>query len=221
MALSKPAAIFFDWDGTLVDSFSFLEAAHNHVLAAYGRAQFEKGGFRQYFGKPREEIYPAVYGDRAEEARAKFEAFVVENHKALLEPMGDAKMILDVVQKSRISAGVVSNKLSDFVNAEVDYFGWRIFFKSVVGAREAINDKPSADPLLLGLKRAGIESDIADIWYVGDTIIDQKCAANAGSKFVYINYSGEEDNEILQNGPDLTFNGCAEFADFLLQWREN
>lgn len=219
--LSKPRGIFFDWDGTLVNSFSFLEAAHNSVLVEFGMPPFEKDGFAMYFGKPREEIYPAIYGERAEEARGKFEEFVVENHKTLLEPMDDALLLLQTIQKTGIPAGVVSNKKAEFVNAEVDHFGWREFFVTVVGAREAANDKPSADPLLLALQRAGLEPAGADIWYVGDTVIDQKCAENASSPFIYIDHEDDPAHPVFSGKVDLRVKNCAELSDFLLQYVEN
>lgn len=217
MKYSKPAAIFFDWDGTLVDSFSFLEAAHNHVLAQYDLPIFEKGGFEQYFGKPREEIYPALYGDKADEARGVFEGFVRDNHKRLLEPMVGAFKCLEAVHDAGIPMGVVSNKLPDFVNAEIDHFGWRPFFKSSVGAREAAQDKPSAAPLILGLERSEISVDMADVWYVGDTHIDQKCAVAAGATFVFIDHDDVGRADGMETAPDITLKNCQDLADLVLQ----
>ncbi len=219
--LKKPYAMFFDWDGTLVDSFSFLEQAHNDVLGKFGMPLFEKGGFKQYFGKPREEIYPAIYADRAEEARGLFEDFVINNHKTLLEPMDGAYELLQTIHDLGIKIGVVSNKKSEFVNAEINHLGWRSFLVSVVGAREAEQDKPSPTPLILALKRAEIDGPIEDIWYVGDTIIDQKCAENAGSPFVYINHEGEVGNDILKTEPDVVADNCFALSDFMLQYSGN
>ena len=220
MALSKPSAIFFDWDGTLVDSFSFLETAHNFVLSSYGMEPFESGGFSKYFGRPREEIYPALYGDKADEARLEFEKFVFENHK-MIEPMHDTKMLLETLHGVGVSAGVVSNKKPEFVNAEIDHLGWRRFFLSVVGAREAANDKPSADPLFLGVERAQLNLDSEVIWYVGDTVIDHQCAKSAGVPFVYINHENETQNEVLDSKPDLVVKNCSELSGFLLQYGKN
>ncbi|MCB1531239.1 MAG: HAD hydrolase-like protein [Alphaproteobacteria bacterium] len=216
-ALEKPRAIFFDWDGTLADSFSFLEAAHNHVLEQYGLPGFEKGGFAPYFGRPREEIYPALYHDKADEARGLFEVFVKENHKEMLEPIHGAFECLQTVQRLQIPAGVVSNKLPAFVNGEVDHFGWRPFFLTVVGAREAAEDKPSAAPLLLGLERAGLNVALESVWYVGDTVIDQKCAENAGARFIYIDH----ENKPLEKAPDVSVENCFALRDFLLQYAGN
>ena len=68
MNLTLPRAVFFDWDGTLADSFACIEGAHNHALTALGLQAREKGWFSHYFGKPREFIYDDIYGDAREQA---------------------------------------------------------------------------------------------------------------------------------------------------------
>jgi phosphoglycolate phosphatase-like HAD superfamily hydrolase len=216
--LPKPTGIFFDWDGTLVDSFSFLEAGHNHVLAQYGMPLFEKGGFTEYFGKPRDYIYPAIYGERAADAREKFGAFVVENHRTLLKVMPDAELLLQTIVDMGIVCGVASNKAPEFVNAEIDHFGLRKYFSSVVGAREASEDKPSSAPLFLVMERAGLSAPMETVWYVGDTENDQLCANNAGAQFIYIEHGdvivGCDEKEKIA----LRVKNCRELSDFLLQY---
>lgn len=213
-----PKAIFFDWDGTLVDSFAFLEAAHNHVLQTYDRAPFSPGAFKEYFGKPREEIYPALYADKADEARGKFEAYVKENNTKTLKPMDGAEELLQTLENLNITMGVVSNKLPEFINAEIDHFGWRKYFASSVGAKEAANDKPSPDPLLLGIERANIEPNMHQIWYVGDTEIDQGCAKAAQSFFIFIQSYDQLTPPTLSANEGLIVKNCTEFADLLLQY---
>ncbi|HRQ62224.1 MAG TPA: hypothetical protein PLO23_12085 [Alphaproteobacteria bacterium] len=62
--MSYPAAVFFDWDGTLVDSYGVLEAAHNHTRKALGFDPLPEGAFASYFGKPRD-LRTAHHGDRS------------------------------------------------------------------------------------------------------------------------------------------------------------
>ncbi len=79
-----PYAIFWDWDGTLVDSYSFLNDAHNHTLRTLGFEPFKGDEYKEYFGKPRETLYPAIYKDKCEQAKDVFQSYVTENsHKIL------------------------------------------------------------------------------------------------------------------------------------------
>ena len=51
--------------------------------------------------------------------------------------------------------GVVSNKAGAFLRREVTYLGWNRFFGPVVGAGDAVADKPAPAPLLLALQQDG------------------------------------------------------------------
>ncbi len=184
--LKRPQAIFFDWDGTLADSYSFLENAHNYVLRTLGRTEFQDNEFETYFGQPRQKIYGELYGEEEAQAQKHFEAFVTKHHRTLLKPVPQAGEFLSLLKTLDLMAGIVTNKHPDFVTREIEGFGWTSHFASIVGAGEAAQDKPSAGPLLLALERANFQGDSTDIWYVGDTITDYQCAQNAAAPFVYL-----------------------------------
>lgn len=155
MMLQKPDAVFFDWDGTLVDSYSFLNDAHSTVLTSLGFAPFKGDEFKNYFGHPREKLYREIYKDRSEEAKTLFEAYVMENnHK--IQALPGAEALLSALHALGVPMGVVSNKKSSFIMREIEHHGWGDFFAVVVGAGEAQADKPSGKPLRLALEKAGI-----------------------------------------------------------------
>ncbi|MFN3701769.1 MAG: HAD family hydrolase [Alphaproteobacteria bacterium] len=183
--LPKPEAIFFDWDGTLVDSYTFLEKAHNAVKASFGLPPLKPREFDIYFGMPREKLFAEVYGSHSEEAKRAFERYYLDNHLSDLTVITGVANMLETLAKLDICLGVVSNKKGNFLRAEIDYLGWgRYFGQRIVGAGEAAKDKPDPAPLLLALEKASLNprdmSHPAKIWYVGDTLIDVQCAVAAG-----------------------------------------
>jgi len=216
--IKPPKAVFFDWDGTLVDSLAFLEAAHDHILNVFGKPAREQGWFgAKYFGQPREFIYTDIYEAQSEEAKPLFEAFVRDNHIGALEPMDGAQEMLQTLKDHGVPMGVVTNKVREFVGPEIEHFGWGHYFQSLVGANEASDDKPSAAPLLLAIERAALDLDIGDIWYVGDTRADMGCAKNAGAKMVYLEYLSRDDEWLEKYPPLLRAKTCKEITAFLLQ----
>ena len=218
-SIALPKAVFFDWDGTLVDSLAFLEAAHDHILQVFGKAPRAQGWFGdKYFGQPREFIYTDIYEAQSEEAKPLFEAYVRENHIGALQPMDGAQEMLQAFQDHGVPMGVVTNKVREFVGPEIEHFGWDAYFKSLVGANGASDDKPSAAPLLLAIDRASLQGlDIGDIWYVGDTRADMGCAKNAGAKMVYLEYLSRDDEWLEKYPPLLRAKNCKEITAFLLQ----
>jgi phosphoglycolate phosphatase len=216
--LKKPEAVFFDWDGTLVDSFRFLHAAHNHVRGILEIEPFTLEVFEGYFGQPREKLYKELYGEHMEEAKKHFEAYVFANHLAGLVPMDGAQDLLEQLHRMGIPCGVVTNKKGSFVVKEIENFGWGKFFKSVVGAAEASADKPSPAPLFMAVERAEIFCDMANVWFVGDTDNDLACARDAGAVQVLV--AAERDYTKLSKVFDIGLHreNCAALRDFLLQY---
>lgn len=210
-------AVFWDWDGTLVDSFSFLHKTHNHVRDIFGMPAFTVAEFGNYFGKPREMLYNEIYGaDNIETAKRHFEEFVFAHHHEI-QPMDGAQRLLEAFSGLNLPMGIVTNKKGVLVNKEINNHGWAHHFICTVGAGEAGEDKPSHLPLLLALERSGLDIKPSEILFVGDTDNDVLCAHNAGAQIAFI----EEDlgkHEIAQKHKALLmFRNCNEFADFLLQ----
>ncbi len=219
VVLDQPKAVFFDWDGTLVDSFAFLHAAHNHTRAQFGMEPFELEVFEGYFGQPREKLYAEIYGpENIEAAKGHFEAFVYANHADGVKPIDGSADILKTLKQLGIPCGVVTNKKQELVSAEIKNFGWQDHFVSVVGAGEAEADKPSPAPLLLAIERADLNLPANDIWYVGDTDNDLVCSNEAGVKTILIAPQPQTADLLANHKVDLHKNNCSEFAEFLLQY---
>jgi phosphoglycolate phosphatase len=219
--LKRPSAIFLDWDGTLVDSFAFLMEAHNHVRRTLGIEPFDTATFNEYFGQPREILYKNLYGKHAQEAKGHFEAFVTKHHLKFLKPLPGADALVNTIYNMKFPCGVVSNKKGDFIRAEIDNFGWTPKFGAIVGAGEAPQDKPAADPLLLAVSLAKAEKHLKNTWYVGDSETDAQCAKNAGCMLVLIDHGNNITDWVERFNPVLTVKNCTELNDLLLQWRQN
>lgn len=214
----NPQIILFDWDGTLVDSFAFLESAHNNALAVLKLPSRSEQWFKAYFGKPRDFIYQDIYGRHDPQARELFEGFVNENHKKLLNTMDGSAEILKQIQSLNVPMGVVSNKKSAFIHAEVTHLGWDNYFKCVVGSGDAAEDKPSAEPIYEALRQADYDGDISDVLYVGDTEADMQTAQNAGCPWVLITTPSKAATDwALSYPPLMTLSNCEQFAKYLLQ----
>ncbi len=213
--IQRPDAVFWDWDGTLVDSYGFLNDAHSHTLMALGFKPFKDGEYKQYFGKPRETLYPAIYKDKCEEAKEIFGKYVVENsHKIPIIP--DGKIVLEYFHAQNIPMGIVSNKKAELITLEVAHLGWQKYFPTIVGAGDAEADKPSPTPLLLALGRADIDPKTSNVWYIGDTENDLACAQSAGCESLFL--TGHDDTQALlqKYAPIITFENYSQLKEILV-----
>lgn len=221
----KPDFIFFDWDGTLVDSYKALETSHNIVLSEYfGKPPLKKGLFKKYFGWQRHAVYRAIYGeDMAEEGRKHFEKVFARHHCEMVRVIDGAGDLLNILEALAIKAGIVSNKHGPFVRAEIKHQGWDKYLGVIVASGEAERDKPSSDPLLKAMKELKANKDTHNIWYVGDSITDAKCAEEAEIPFVLVDIeadndgSEKKDKSELYDSAQLNFKNCTALKDYLLR----
>ncbi|MCB1782608.1 MAG: HAD-IA family hydrolase [Alphaproteobacteria bacterium] len=214
--LEKPEAVFFDWDGTLVDTYEFLNQGHCQTLTQLGMEPFKGDEFKAHFGRPREILYTEIYGaDQVDRAKELFGDYVSENAH-LLSPFEGAEKLLNTLKDLNIQAGVVSNKHKDFIAREMNNFGWQKYFDALVGAGEASEDKPSGAPLRLALDRAKFKGNPSKIWYVGDTESDLKCAADLQCQAVFIKGHHETERLIKEYKPLLSVTNLSELQSFLV-----
>lgn len=192
-SLQRPEGIFFDWDGTLVDSLGFLTGVHNHVKEHFGLKPFMGNEYFYYLGMQRDRIFSEIYGDHAEEAKTLFEKHYYETHLSDLIVFDGVIDMLDALQSLNIPLGVVSNKKSKFLQSEVKHLGWDKYFDDcIVGAGDAGSDKPSAAPLLYALQKKNKSINQKNIWYIGDTEIDVLCADETDCQSIIIHTEKSE-----------------------------
>ncbi len=215
MKLKMPKAVFWDWDGTLIDSYAFLNDAHNFTLTSLGFAPFKEGEYKNFFGKPRDILYPAIYKDKCEEAIEIFQKYVLENnHKVKALP--DCRPVLELFYQKNIPMGIVSNKKANLIERELKHLKWEQYFKIVVGAGDAEFDKPSGAPLLLAIEKTGKIYDNNHIWYIGDTENDLACAKNARCPSIFLTEDKNSSTLIKKYDPLLKFDTYRQLMDILV-----
>jgi phosphoglycolate phosphatase len=182
---SLPVAVLFDWDNTLVDTWKTIFYAVNKTLAAFGLEVWEEDFALSNIQHSGREAFPRLFGNKAKEAQKFFYKVVEEDHLQGLNPMPEAEALLQFLVEKGIPLGVVSNKSSVFLRKEAAHLGWESYFGVVVGAGDALRDKPAADPVLLALQILKIPAS-AEVWMVGDAPVDWDCAKAAGCQAIAI-----------------------------------
>lgn len=201
--ITRPQAILFDWDNTLVDTWMTIHEALNHVMAAMEKPLWSLAETRTRVRLSLRESFPAHFGDRWEEAREIYLDYFRAIHLERLTPLpGCGKMVAALAEEG-IFLGIVSNKTGVLLRREAEQLGWGHYFGSIVGAGDATADKPDPAPVRLALAPSGIDPGPA-AWFVGDTGIDIECAANAGCISVLLG-SDLAAEEVLRSTPHFSF----------------
>ncbi len=213
--MSKPDAIFFDWDGTLVDTLPGLLIAHNHVRTHFALEHWTRDQFHKEMKYSSRELYPKIYGDRADEAVTILRSYMDKNIIKHLTPLKNAEVALRRIHKAGIPIGIVSNKRQEFLTREIEHLGWGRYISIEAGSGFAERDKPSGIPIRKALAAIKLEPENSMIWFVGDTETDMLAAADAACLPVLILH-GEQRSEIIEkHAPAYVFNDCQELITAL------
>jgi phosphoglycolate phosphatase len=201
-ALRYPRAIIFDWDNTLVDSWGTIHDALNFLMAAMERPLWTPQETRERVRLSLRDAFPAIFGERWEEARQIYLDRFRAIHLDRLTPLPGREAMLRALAADGHYLAVVSNKTGAVLRQEATHLGWSSMFGSIVGAGDAHTDKPHCAPVLLALQPSGIEPG-PDVWFVGDTAVDMECALAAGCVPVLLG-ADEPAAEFAQFAPTFT-----------------
>jgi len=198
--LSTPRAIIFDWDNTLVDTFPCIHAAMTATFEAMGQTPWTFEEFKRNLGPSMRDCFPQMFGARWEEAGEVFHRAFAEKHLQTLTAFPGAEELLARLKAGGVYLGVVSNKTGKHLRAEADHLGWRDYFGEMVGANDAAQDKPAADPVHKALNGSGVTAG-PEVWLVGDSRMDLLCATNAGCVPILLRQTPPAEDEFIDCRP--------------------
>lgn len=177
--LSLPRAILFDWDNTLVDTWPLIHGALVETFNSMGQTPWTLDEVKAKVAKSLRDSFPALFGDRWEEAAKIYQETYLASHLKNLSAMPEAEALLISLHKRVPFIGIVSNKKGPSLRMELKHLGWDKYFDVAIGSQDAEQDKPDPAPVYLALKGTGIEPG-PDVWFVGDSAIDIECAIASG-----------------------------------------
>ena len=210
---SPPRAVVFDWDNTLVDSWPVIHDALNTTFRAYGLPEWSLAETRSKVRKSMRDSFPAIFGDEWEAAGDVFYARYGEIHADAIVPAQGAKDAISRLNDLGVYLAVVSNKSGHFLREEAAHLGWTSAFGKLVGAKDAVRDKPDSAPVEMALEPAGLKPS-ADVWFVGDADIDLQCAVDSGCVPILVRPESPMIDEFVGCEPLYHFDDCRQLCNF-------
>ncbi|MDP3371423.1 MAG: HAD-IA family hydrolase [Candidatus Paracaedibacteraceae bacterium] len=174
-----PKAVLFDWDNTLVDTWPLIHGAMRVVFEKRSLTPWTIEQVKERCHESGREAFPKMFPDSWRSALDDFYAYAREHHIAQIQLLPFAQELIKHLVYLDIPIVLVSNKTKALIVKEVDYLQLTDHFVSVIGAGDAVHDKPNAAPVQLALERLGIEASM-DVWMIGDTPADWSAAKAAG-----------------------------------------
>lgn len=216
------SAIFFDLDGTLVDSVPDLTAAVNVMLRQLGLPAREEAQVRTWVGNGMDNLlHRALTNDMAGQAepelfaRAKplYKTAYADHISVYSELYPGVREGLAGLRDAGFPMACVTNKLVEFALPLLNQLGIDHFFATVVGGECIPRPKPAPDALLLCAERLEVPVDRGLM--VGDSLNDVGAARNAGCSVVCVPYGYNHGRDIREARPDVVIDSIAELPPLL------
>jgi len=172
----RPAAVIFDMDGTLADSFAAIAASLNQALGEFGLPAKELGWVKYHVGYGAGQLVRAAVGEQAPEELAKqvgqrFGELYRESFLEATPPLPGASEVLEYVhRKTAGKVAVASNKYASLSRAWLAHWGLDPWVAVVVGPDTVGTRKPDGAFLRAALQQ--LQAAPEDALYVGDMEVD-------------------------------------------------
>lgn len=198
----KYEAIFFDLDGTLLDTLDDLAAAVNHALTAYGYPPRTREEVRAFIGDGvsllvHRALPPAVPAEREAAVLALFRSYYASHNREMTAPYEGILPLLHRLRESGLPVGVVSNKFDSAVRELCDFF-FPSLIAVAVGESPAVRRKPAPDSLLAAAARLGARPERCV--YIGDSDTDILTARAAGMPCISVLWGFRDRAALLAAG---------------------
>ena len=211
--IARPRALIFDWDNTLVDSWTTIHEALVLTFTAMGHQPWTLDETKLKVRRSLRDAFPALFGERWDEARKLYLDHFTAIHLERLTPLTGASELLTEAKAAGFHLAVLSNKTGRILRREAEHLGWSRHFQRLVGAGDASADKP--DPIAMEMALAGSGFSGSEVWYLGDTALDMECASRSGCVGVLLGAIDPEDEGFARFPPVLQFAAFSELARHL------
>lgn len=208
-------SIFFDVDGTLVDSREDIVGAANHALHALGLPEKKKELIVSYVGTGVRDLIKKSLGAKqaslVEEAVDIFSRYYMahSHDKSTLYP--HVKEILEYFKDKR--KYILTNRYRRFADATLKGLGVRSYFEEIFGG----DDENCLKPLPCVLDKIFLELKLnkARTIVVGDMAIDVKTGKNSGVATCWVTYGLGKPEEIKPLKPDYIIDDILELKEVI------
>jgi phosphoglycolate phosphatase len=173
------AAVLFDFDGTLIDSYPAIAASVNFIRHQHGQPGLSVAEVKRHVGRgPDYLLAHTVSGYRKDVDIARYR----DHHPTVMfqgtSLLPGATEALTQLHRAGKRLGLCSNKPRLFSAQLLEHLGVAAFFEVVLGPEDVTHPKPAPDMLRAALARLALPAN--RVLYVGDMAVDVEAARAAG-----------------------------------------
>ena len=173
----KNNVIFFDCDGTILDTFLLIEKVTLQVFKeVLPDVEVSMDEIHAFFGPLLDESFKKYAKDEQQlnECIERYRYYNMAWHAQYVRSYPGIKELLVALQNYDFDLVIVSNKITEAINHGLSINGIENLFTEVIGAEKLSAPKPDPTGINEYIKKHGYQR----IYFVGDSKYDIMCADN-------------------------------------------
>ncbi|MDR0885684.1 MAG: HAD-IA family hydrolase [Clostridiales Family XIII bacterium] len=180
--------VFFDFDGTLMDTNELIFKSWRHTIKTYDNRYMSTEEIMDTFGEPMDVTMRSRYPHLPiEEAIDTYREFQNTMYEELIEMFPGMYELIHTLKDRGYKIAMVTNRLRNTTLIGLDKFSVTGLFDVIVTADDVPRAKPDPMLLLLAMERIGSKPESTIM--IGDTLHDIHAAKAAGVSTVLVDWS--------------------------------
>ncbi|WP_025116544.1 pyrophosphatase PpaX [Lysinibacillus fusiformis] len=206
-------ALLFDFDGTLLNTNELIIQTFMHVLNERFPGQFSPKDCLKFIGPSLKQTFNDIAPGEEEALIAKYRAWNIEHHDELVSQYPDVVSTLEQLKEQGIRLAIVSTKRNDTIDRGLSILGAAHLFDVRIGTDDVKNVKPDPEPVLLALKRLGIDKEYAIM--IGDNSHDIEAGHRAGVRAAGVAWAIKGEAYLQQYQPEYILHNMMDLLDIV------
>ncbi|MDR2451022.1 MAG: phosphoglycolate phosphatase [Candidatus Accumulibacter sp.] len=216
-------AVFFDLDGTLLDTLPDLAAALNAMLADLGHPALPEESVRRYVGRGVGNLIQHALADSLDAAKddapvpvdalAGFRRHYARENGRRTQLFPGVREGLRAIRRMDLPMAVITNKAAMFTGPLLEMTGLAEFFPLVVSGGDLPRHKPDPMSLTWACGRLGVSP--AEVLFVGDSVNDFLAARAACCRIFLLPYGYNEGRDVRELDCDAIVPTIADAAHLI------
>ena len=211
-------AVFFDLDGTLVNSLEDLATSTNYALKEFGFPIHEVEKYKYFVGDGMQKLIQRVLPENsrtAEMQKSVFQSFwnhYAEHYVDKTVVYDGIKELLSALRQEGLKLAVVSNKAQEMA-IEVTNKLLGDSLDVVCGKQEGYLPKPDPKLTLKTMSDMGVKPE--ECVFIGDSGMDAATAVNIGCVGIGVLWGFRTEDELLDNGAKFIVKKPSQILDII------
>lgn len=212
--MNKFKYIFFDLDGTLIDTIPLILESFDYTFIHHFGETRPKEETLSYIGMPLINHLRDIYPGMEEELAKTYRKYNDKNHDSCIAIFIGIYDLVKRLYENGVILGVVTSKRRALAIRGIKLFNMLDYFLFINGSEDSDKHKPDGDPLIKAMEKAHVV-DKSEVLYIGDSPLDILCAKNAGVRSAAVAWTYNPRSDLEREEPDIFLERPADLLKYV------